>query len=40
VLTGWIFGLLPKGSEHFERAKELIVETVCGGLDAEPRVPA
>lgn len=40
VLTGWIFGLLPQGSEHFERAKELIVETVCGGLDASPRVPA
>jgi AcrR family transcriptional regulator len=40
VLTGWIFGLLPKGGEHFERAKELIVETVCGGLDASPRVPA
>jgi TetR/AcrR family transcriptional regulator, fatty acid metabolism regulator protein len=40
VLTGWIFGLLPQGGEHFERAKELIVETVCGGLDASPRVPA
>ncbi|MGN6371968.1 MAG: TetR/AcrR family transcriptional regulator [Solirubrobacteraceae bacterium] len=40
VLTGWIFGLLPQGGEHFERAKALIVETVCGGLDASPRVPA
>jgi TetR/AcrR family transcriptional regulator, fatty acid metabolism regulator protein len=40
VLTGWIFGLLPQGDEHFERAKELVVETVCGGLDASPRVPA
>jgi TetR/AcrR family transcriptional regulator, fatty acid metabolism regulator protein len=39
VLTGWIFGLLPQGGEHFERAKELIVETVCGGLDVSPRVP-
>jgi TetR/AcrR family transcriptional regulator, fatty acid metabolism regulator protein len=34
VLTGWIFGLLPQGDEHFERAKQLVVETVCGGLEA------
>jgi TetR/AcrR family transcriptional regulator, fatty acid metabolism regulator protein len=34
VLTGWIFGLLPQGEEHFERSKQLIVETVCGGLEA------
>lgn len=40
VLTGWIFGLLPQGDEHFERAKQLVVETVCGGLDASPRIPA
>ena len=32
VLTGWIFGLLPEGEEQFERAKWLVVETVCGGL--------
>jgi len=37
VLTGWIFGLLPRGDEHYERAKRLVVETVCGGLDASPR---
>jgi len=34
VLTGWIFGLLPTGEEDFERAKDLVVETVCGGLQA------
>ncbi|HWY17114.1 MAG TPA: TetR/AcrR family transcriptional regulator [Solirubrobacteraceae bacterium] len=34
VLTGWIFGLLPRGEEHYEQAKRLVVETVCGGLDA------
>jgi AcrR family transcriptional regulator len=34
VLTGWIFGLLPRGSEHYEQAKQLVVETICGGLDA------
>jgi TetR/AcrR family transcriptional regulator, fatty acid metabolism regulator protein len=33
VLTGWIFGLLPQGEEHFERAKLMVVETVCGGLE-------
>ena len=36
VLTGWIFGLLPRGEEHYDRAKRLVVETVCGGLDASP----
>jgi TetR/AcrR family transcriptional regulator, fatty acid metabolism regulator protein len=35
LLTGWIFGLLPEGPEHFERAKWLVVETVCGGLERE-----
>ncbi|HEX3434965.1 MAG TPA: TetR/AcrR family transcriptional regulator C-terminal domain-containing protein, partial [Solirubrobacteraceae bacterium] len=36
VLTGWIFGLLPADDEHFERAKGLVVEMVCGGLDCPP----
>src|SRR5580700_999799 len=36
VLTGWIFGLLPRGEEHYEQAKRLVVETVCGGLDVGP----
>ena len=36
VLTGWIFGLLPADDEHFERAKQLVVETVCGGLECAP----
>jgi TetR/AcrR family fatty acid metabolism transcriptional regulator len=34
VLTGWIFQLLPIGEEHYERAKRLVVETICGGLQA------
>jgi AcrR family transcriptional regulator len=33
LLTGWIFGLLPQGEEQFERAKWLVVETICGGLE-------
>ncbi len=32
VLTGWIFDSLPVGEEEFERAKTLIVETICRGL--------
>ena len=32
LLTGWIFELLPQQAEDFERAKWLVVETVCGGL--------
>jgi TetR/AcrR family transcriptional regulator, fatty acid metabolism regulator protein len=34
LLTGWIFDLLPDDEDYFERAKALVVETVCGGLEA------
>ncbi len=40
VLTGWIFGLLPQGEEHFERAKQMVVETVCGGLEVAAFSPS
>jgi TetR/AcrR family transcriptional regulator, fatty acid metabolism regulator protein len=33
VLTGWIFDSRPVSDADFERAKVLIVETICGGLD-------
>ena len=33
LLTGWIFGLLPDDEEYYDRAKWLVVETVCGGLE-------
>jgi TetR/AcrR family transcriptional regulator, fatty acid metabolism regulator protein len=36
LLSGWIYGVLPRTEEEFERAKELVVETICGGLDAAP----
>ncbi|MFZ2114923.1 MAG: TetR/AcrR family transcriptional regulator [Solirubrobacteraceae bacterium] len=36
VLTGWIFGLLPQSDEDLERAKQMVVETVCGGLEVRP----
>jgi AcrR family transcriptional regulator len=35
LLSGWIFDLLPKGEDEFESAKELVVETICGGLEVE-----
>jgi hypothetical protein len=39
VLTGWIFGVLDDGAPDFELAKRCIVETICGGLEAEPTQP-
>jgi TetR/AcrR family transcriptional regulator, fatty acid metabolism regulator protein len=36
VLTGWIFDFLPRGEAEYEQAKALVVETICGGLDAAP----
>jgi TetR/AcrR family transcriptional regulator, fatty acid metabolism regulator protein len=35
LLSGWIFELIPSGVDDFERAKALVVETICAGL--EPR---
>jgi hypothetical protein len=34
VLTGWIFEWLPRGDAEYEQAKDFVVETICGGLDA------
>ena len=36
LLSGWIFGYLPETDDEFERAKALVVETICGGLEASP----
>ena len=36
LLSGWIFDVLPQGDEDYERAKSLVVETICGGLEAAP----
>ncbi len=33
LLTAWIFGLMPETPEEFERAKSLVVEAICGGLE-------
>ena len=34
VLTGWIFGTLDQGEDAYDRAKEYVVETICGGLNS------
>ena len=34
LLTGWIFEVLPKTDDEFERAKALVVEAICGGLES------
>ncbi len=33
VLTQWIFADGPPGAAEFDRAKDLVVETICGGLE-------
>ena len=33
VLTGWIFDSAPVGEQELERAKTLIVETICRGIE-------
>ena len=32
VLTGWIFGVVAEDDGAYDRAKDYIVETICGGL--------
>ena len=36
LLSGWIFGLIPRTDEEFESAKGLVVDTICGGLEVTP----
>jgi TetR/AcrR family fatty acid metabolism transcriptional regulator len=38
LLSGWIFDLVPATDADFERAKQQVIETICGGL--EPRLAA
>ena len=41
LLTGWIFEVLPRTDEEFERSKSLVVEAICEGLQsARPGAPA
>ena len=36
LLTGWIFDSIPSADEDYERAKRLVVETICDGLEPRP----
>ena len=33
LLSGWVFDLIPSRSNDFDRAREMLVETICGGLE-------
>ena len=33
LLSGWVFELIPGGPQSFDRAREMVVETICGGLE-------
>ena len=34
LLSGWVFELIPDGEADFARARQMVVETICGGIDA------
>ncbi len=36
LLTGWIFGSIPGADADYERAKRLVIETICDGLEPRP----
>jgi TetR/AcrR family fatty acid metabolism transcriptional regulator len=36
LLSAWIFDIVPSTEEEFESAKTLVVEAICGGLEAQP----
>jgi TetR/AcrR family transcriptional regulator, fatty acid metabolism regulator protein len=40
LLSGWVFELIPATDGDFERAKQMVVETLCGGLAVPGRVEA
>ncbi len=33
LLSGWVFELIPTDGASFDRAREMVVETICGGLE-------
>jgi len=34
LLTSWVFELIPAGDGDFDRARETLVDSICGGLEA------
>jgi TetR/AcrR family fatty acid metabolism transcriptional regulator len=33
LLSGWVFELIPDGEGDFDRARVMVVDTICGGLE-------
>jgi TetR/AcrR family transcriptional regulator, fatty acid metabolism regulator protein len=33
LLSGWVFEQIPAGADDFDRAREMLVEALCGGLE-------
>ena len=33
LLTGWVFEIIPDEESEFERARTMLVETICRGLE-------
>jgi len=33
LLSGWVFELIPGSDADYDRAREMVVETLCGGLE-------
>ena len=33
LLSGWVFGLIPTADEDFGRVREMVVDTLCCGLE-------
>jgi TetR/AcrR family fatty acid metabolism transcriptional regulator len=33
LLSGWVFGLIRDSDADFDAAREMVVETICGGLE-------
>ena len=33
LLSGWVFELIGDADSDFERARAMVVETICGGLE-------
>ena len=36
LLSAWIFEYMPAGDDELERAKGLVTDAICGGLEASP----
>jgi TetR/AcrR family transcriptional regulator, fatty acid metabolism regulator protein len=39
LLSAWVFELIPGGDSDFDRARQMVVETLCGGLERRDGAP-